>query len=209
MVDNESWILPYAAELVERVKGQGYSCALYNDYDSVPACDIAFLLGCTRIAPDAFIQNNRRNLVVHESDLPKGRGFAPLTWQILEGASEVTICLLEAASEVDSGPVYLRHKIVFEGHELNSELRRMQGEATIQLCMAYLNSVSEPSPCEQTGEPSYYARRRPADSELDMDRTLAQQFDLLRVVDNERYPAFFNYRGHRYRLRIEKADSSD
>ena len=55
----------------------------------------------------------------------------------------------------------------------------------------------------QTGEASYYRRRRPVDSQLDPERTLAEQFDLLRVVDNDRYPAFFEWRGRRYGLLIQ------
>ncbi|WP_341885428.1 hypothetical protein [Synechococcus sp. UW140] len=57
----------------------------------------------------------------------------------------------------------------------------------------------------QTGEASYYRRRRPVDSQLDPERTLAEQFDLLRVVDNDRYPAFFEWRGRRYGLDIQAA----
>ena len=40
-------------------------------------------------------------------------------------------------------------------------------------------------------------------------RTLAEQFNLLRTVDNTRYPAFFDLQGHRYRLHIEKVDDQD
>ena len=32
--------------------------------------------------------------------------------------------------------------------------------------------------------------------------TLAEQVNLLRVVDEERYPAFFDYRGRRYHMAI-------
>jgi methionyl-tRNA formyltransferase len=39
-----------------------------------------------------------------------------------------------------------------------------------------------------------------------VQKTIAEQFDLLRVVDNLRYPAFFDHRGKRYRLTIKKAD---
>ena len=35
------------------------------------------------------------------------------------------------------------------------------------------------------------------------------QFDLLRVVDTERYPAFFDCRGRRYIVKIEKAVSDE
>ena len=48
-----------------------------------------------------------------------------------------------------------------------------------------------------------------SDSRLDPDDTIAQQFNLLRVVDNERYPAFFELLGRRYILKIEAADTPD
>jgi methionyl-tRNA formyltransferase len=55
----------------------------------------------------------------------------------------------------------------------------------------------------QKGQASFYPRRRPADSRLDPEKSIAAQFDLLRVVDNEKYPAFFEYRGKKFQLKIE------
>jgi methionyl-tRNA formyltransferase len=52
--------------------------------------------------------------------------------------------------------------------------------------------------------PTYYRRRTPEDSRLDPQRSIAEQFDLLRVVDPDRFPAFFDLCGHRYVVRIEK-----
>jgi methionyl-tRNA formyltransferase len=146
-------------------------------------------------------------LVVHESDLPKGRGWSPLTWQIRDGADHIPVTLIEAAEAVDSGPVYAQRWIAFEGHELIDELRAAQAEATHALCRAFVdhypNSTAQGR--EQTGEATYYPRRRPADSELDSERSLAAQFNQLRVADNDRYPAFFEWRGQRYVLQIECA----
>jgi len=45
------------------------------------------------------------NLVVHESDLPRGKGFAPVKWQILDGKKEIPVCLLETTEQVDSGDI--------------------------------------------------------------------------------------------------------
>ena len=39
--------------------------------------------------------------------------------------------------------------------------------------------------------------------------SIAEQFDLLRVVDPEHYPAFFDYRGKRYIPKVEKAASDE
>jgi methionyl-tRNA formyltransferase len=53
---------------------------------------------------------------------------------------------------------------------------------------------------------AYYVLRATAtgNSELDTGETLAGQFDQMRVSDNDRYPAFFKYRGEAYGLRIHR-----
>ena len=204
VVDNDSWILPYALDLVTRLKGLGHQSTLCRNHDEIEQGDIAFYLGCVRITPEAVLARNQYNLVVHESSLPTGRGFAPLTWQILEGKNEVPVCLIEAAADVDAGVIYDRSTISFEGHELNAELRHQQGKKSIQLCERFCERSAPPQGQSQQGEPSFYARRRPKDSELDINKSILSQFQLLRVVDNERYPAFFTHAGHQYRLRIEK-----
>jgi len=60
-------------------------------------------------------------------------------------------------------------------------------------------------PAQQIGDPEPYLRKRtPEDSRLDLNKTIAEQFDLLRVVDSKRFPDFFDYRGKRYLIKIEK-----
>ena len=86
------------------------------------------------------------------------------------------------------------------------EARAAQAEATHGLCRwfvdAYPHSAEQGRP--QQGAESFYPRRRPVDSRLDAESSLAEQFDRLRVVDNERYPAFFDWRGQRYTLSIRR-----
>ena len=209
VVDNPSWILPYAEQLVDVLGRSGDDPTLYPAHDEVPRGEVAFYLGCTKITPPDVLQRNRRNLVVHESDLPRGRGFSPLTWQILDGRDEIPICLVEAAKEVDAGTVIYRQTLRFDGHELIDELRDAQGSATVELCLRFLNGAEPLVGIPQKGEPTFFARRNARDSRLDPEQSLSQQFNLLRVVDNQRYPAFFDYRGHRYRISVEKVDPSD
>jgi len=203
LVDNPSWILPYAERLVSLLEANGDRARLCRSHDELEG-DVAFYLGCIRITPRAVRERMRRNLVVHASDLPKGRGFSPWTWQILEGKNEIPICLLEAVDEVDAGPVIYRDRIRFAGHELIDELRAAIGQATIDLCQRFMMEAVPLEGTPQRGEATIYRRRRPDDSRLDPNLSLAQQFDLLRTVDNNRYPAFFELRGHRYIVKIEK-----
>ena len=154
-----------------------------------------------------ILSKYRHNLVVHESALPRGKGWSPLTWQILEGNNQIPVTLFEASEKVDSGVIYAQQWLEFEGYELINELRKAQAKATIQLCKRFVDSY--PQICEkmqeQAGDKSFYPCRRAADSQIDPAQTIEAQFDLLRVVDNQRYPAFFDLKGHRYFLRIDRA----
>ncbi|WP_081910362.1 formyltransferase family protein [Thermopetrobacter sp. TC1] len=206
IVDNPSWILPYAKELVRLACEGGDNASLVQAYEHVPRGDIAFYIGCLKITPKEVLQRNKRNLVVHESDLPSGKGFSPLTWQILEGKNNIPICLIEAVDKVDSGDIIYRDVMHFEGHELINEIRHIQGQKTIELCMRFLQADLPPKGVPQAGQESFYPKRRPKDSEIDINKSIKEQFNLFRVVDNERYPAFFFMNGKKYILKIYKEE---
>ena len=58
-------------------------------------------------------------------------------------------------------------------------------------------------PIRQTGEETFYKKRNSENSKLDIDKSIKEQFNLLRIVDNDSYPAFFEVDGNRYILKIE------
>ena len=204
VVDNDSWILPYAERLCCLINEKKFNANLCKSYDAVLGGGVTFFLGCTKICPDEILNRNPLNLVVHESDLPDGKGFAPITWQVIEGKSKIPFCLLEAVSGADAGDIFLKDYIHLEGHELCDEIRHLQGEKTIEMCMKFLNSKVLPDRVKQVGEGSFYPRRGPKDSKLDLDSNLRDLFLLLRTVDNNNYPAFFEMEGYKYILKIEK-----
>ena len=94
---------------------------------------------------------HKYNIVIHASDLPKDKGWAPMFWQILEDKNTIPFTMFEASS----------------------------------------------------GEEIFYKKRESKDSKLDIDKTIKEQFNLLRIVNNENYPAFFELDGYRYVLKIE------
>lgn len=203
VVDTPGWYDEYAARLAVRLNDAGHSAIVYRDYADISNGDIAFYLSCMRITPAEVLSRNKWNFVVHASDLPKGRGFSPLVWQILEGADEIPVTMISMAGEVDAGDIVGQTCIRLSGHELNTQLRDLLAQAIEDLCIIISNGRAAPIPKPQQGDPTWYRRRRPADSAIDPQISLAAQFDLLRVVDNDRYPAYFDHRGHRYILKIE------
>ncbi|MBB5392531.1 MULTISPECIES: formyltransferase family protein [unclassified Herbaspirillum] len=211
LMDAGSWISPYVGELTQEWESAGHSVQIAHLPDQALPADFCFCLSFSRILPAAVRQQYKHTLVVHESDLPDGRGWAPMTWQILEGKNLIPVTLIEAVDAVDAGQIYLQEWIELDGTELNPEWRLLQARATQKLCMQWLQAYPSivKKARQQTGPGSSYPRRRAEDSKLDPSRTLAEQFDLLRVVDNQNYPAFFEIRGRRYQISITAEDRTD
>ena len=136
--------------------------------------------------------------------MPKGKGFAPVQWQLLEGCSEITVSLIEAAEKFDSGDIFQQLKIVFDGTELYEEIREKQAIATIDIISDFLISYPNISCSKQIGEESFYPKRTLADGELDISKTIQENFNLLRVGNNDAWPSFFYYKGVKYILKIFK-----
>jgi methionyl-tRNA formyltransferase len=77
------------------------------------------------------------------------------------------------------------------------------------MCLKFVEGFWTLSSRAQKGQPSFYRRRSPRDSELDSKLSLKDQFNLLRVVDNEKYPAFFYHKGKKFIIKIEKDERND
>lgn len=171
--------------------------------------DLLFLISCHEIVRAPIRSRYRAALVIHASDLPEGRGWSPHIWQILEGRNRMVVTLFEAADRVDAGPIWKKEVIELEGHELYDEINAKLFAVEVQLMDFALTNMGRVRPQPQIGIcTTYYRRRTPEDSRLDPEGTIAEQFDLLRVADPERFPAFFDFRGHRYALRIWKLGES-
>tara|TARA_Y100001934_G_C12314957_1_gene756901 strand:+ start:948 stop:1583 length:636 start_codon:yes stop_codon:yes gene_type:complete len=196
------WLCQY---FPERFKAsQIFNVHVFYEEEEIRGFDLVFVLGYTKILKGEILSSNKLLLVIHESDLPEGRGFAPVQWQILEGKADITVCLLEISDEVDAGNILGKVILSLDGSELYEEIRKKQAVITFELITRFLekypNFVSEP----QQGTPTFYRRRDPSDSQLDLDKTIRDQFNLLRICNNEEWPAFFELDGVRYTIKIDK-----
>ncbi|HUR91668.1 MAG TPA: formyltransferase family protein [Gemmatimonadaceae bacterium] len=191
------------------MQGRGHETTIVFDKGDVEGGDILFLVSCGHIVGDKERGRFRATLVLHASELPRGRGWSPHIWSIVDGATSITVCLLEAADPVDTGDVWLRTTFPLEGHELLPEINEKLFAAELELMTAAVEQYCTLKGIPQAGDAGPSMKKRtPAHSRLDPTRSIAEQFDLLRVVDNDRYPAFFDHRGKRYTLRIEKSDDA-
>ena len=115
------WFCQYAPDLSQRLND---APIYYRASEIADKFDILFILGCHEIVDIKVLSRNKYNLVIHESNLPRGKGWAPLFWQIIEGKNEITFSMIEATAEIDAGPIYMQKKLYLTGFELNSEIRK-------------------------------------------------------------------------------------
>lgn len=166
--------------------------------------DFLFLISCSELVRPSVRARFRHTLVIHASDLPTGRGWSPHIWSVLEGADHLTVALLTADDPVDSGAVFKKERVALDGTELYDEINEKLFDAELRLMDWAIAHCDDRPPTPQTGEPTFWRRRTVDDSEIDVDCTIAEVFDRLRVADPLRYPAYFDYRGQRYRIRLDK-----
>ena len=104
----------------------GFDVKVSYDEESITGNELVFVLGFTKLLRGEVLKKNKMLLVVHESDLPKGRGFSPVQWQILEGKNEIVVCLISAAENADSGDIFETVLLKLDGSELHDEIREKQ-----------------------------------------------------------------------------------
>ncbi len=168
--------------------------------------DLLFLISCAEIVTQRDRAAYSKTLVIHASDLPLGRGWSPYIWQILEGKEKIPVTLLEAEDKVDSGNIW--HQVIcnIPKHALWDEINDSIFDAELTLMDYAVSNFSTCKPKEQASdiEPTYYPKRKPSDSEVSAEISLAEQFDKIRVSDPHRFPAYFFIYGHKYKLIVEK-----
>ena len=197
--DKSSWMTPYAIEITKKLVKNGFEAKFISSHEEIGTGWCLFLLSCTKKINN--LNNFKHNIVIHASALPKGKGWSPLTWQILEGKNNIPLTLFEANDKIDDGDIYLTDVLELNGGELIKEIRRKLSIKLESLIFDFLNNKNLKS-YKQEGETTMYLRRNHNDSCLDFQKSISEQFNLLRVCDNDKYPAFFFHNNKKYILKI-------
>lgn len=203
LTDSTSWMNKYNTDLKQKLEKLGHLVKLIHSKNEIENSDVAFFLSCFEIISNNLLSLSKNNIVVHASNLPKGKGWSPASWQILEGENTIPLTLFEANEKTDAGKIYIQDKLLLDGSELLDEWQKKLGKKIVQMCLEYVLKRDTIKGIPQQGEETFYKKRTPKDSELDINKTIKEQFNLLRIVDNEKYPAFFKFKNKIYTLKIE------
>jgi methionyl-tRNA formyltransferase len=166
--------------------------------------DCLVMVACHEVARPATRSRYGRCFVTHASDLPEGRGWSPVIWDILQGKDRIVLSLIEAADPVDSGAIFQKFDAPVKPTDLHDDINKTLSRLVIR-ALDFVLQNPDATPQRQEGEASWYRRRGPDDSRLDPSQSIASQFNLLRVCDPSRFPAFFELFGERFEVVIRKS----
>ena len=200
-------IMPLLDNWFAEESENGHEIAIFTDKKDLLGGKILFLISCGQILNLVDRQKFKKTLVLHASDLPGGRGWSPHIWAILSGVRKIVVSLLEAEQQVDTGAIWEKRVFCLDGTELYDEINEKLFKTELSLMTYAVQNFHSVIPIPQSplNEP-HYPPRTPEDSKLDVHKTLAEQFDLIRVADPDRYPAFFEFKNRKYICRLEAFD---
>lgn len=187
----KSWNLLNAEKLKERSDKPVHICSSKEQLtpewlDEIDA-EIIFFPHWSWIIP-AEIYNSYQCIVFHMTDLPYGRGGSPLQNLIIQGHSSTKISAIKVVKEVDAGPVYLKTDLDISNGSAQEIFINASNIVFQQMIPTILNG--DLFPVEQEGEPVFFKRRTPKESNLkniiDVDEKAI--YDFIRMLDGEGYP---------------------
>ena len=153
-----------------------------------------FFLHWSWLVPESVF-NAVECVCFHMTDVPYGRGGSPLQNLIVRGHRETKLTALRMSAVLDAGPVYLRRPLSLEGNAEEIFIRASQLSAAMIATLITQEVIPQP----QSGEPTLFKRRRPADSVIPELPGLDRLHDFIRMLDADGYPrAFIEHQGFRY-----------
>ena len=178
---------------------------IFYDLKKIKGFDVVFPIGFTKILSKKFLNENKFVIIIHESNLPKGKGFAPVQWQIINKKNKIPVTMIKADLKIDSGDIIARKNIILKGNELYDEIRSKQFKVTEKLIFDFIKKYPKIKFKPQKGKETFFKKRFESNSELDINKTIKSQFNLLRISNNKEWPAFFKIRNNTYILKIYKS----
>ena len=135
-------------------EARGHTVLLCADQTDLTSGDVLFLVSCGQIIREAERKAFGAVLVLHASDLPRGRGWSPHIWQIIDGAGRITVSLLEARDPLDTGDIWLKTRFDLAGHELLPEINKRLFAAELALMTRAVNEFDTITPRPQAASPA-------------------------------------------------------
>ncbi len=144
------------------------------------------------IIPKTILENFKC-VCFHESDLPKFRGGSPIQNQIIRGVKKTKTTAFIMNDKIDSGDILLKKHLSLEGtlDEIFQRMIKNDYEMIINIIKGNYKIR------KQGGHPTYYKRRKPEESELNLNKSKQYIYNFIRMLSDPYPNAFIKYNKHK------------
>ena len=139
LCEENSWIRRYLFSLIEKLPD--HSVKVISSDDEIIEGDVLILQSYPKILPKEKLTLNTHNILVHSSNLPEGRGWNPLHWQVIEGKDTIPSTLLEVSEKVDAGKIYYQEYTSLNGDELLEEIREKVIKTDFEMIKRFVDNI--------------------------------------------------------------------
>ena len=154
------------------------------------------------------IQHTERykNLVIfHSSDLPRGRGWAPLANLFLKNIPEYTLTGFLPNSKIDDGDIIIKITFPMETIYTATILRKWDAQLTIIATRILLDKLKNDEFIgikQEITRATYFEKRIPEMGELNLNSSIVEQINLLRSAEHD-HPSYIVYEGEKFKIVID------
>jgi len=168
-------------------------------------CDLAISVNYPRILSQDFIDVFPIGILnAHGGDLPRYRGNACQAWAILNGESEIGLCIHKMiGGEVDAGDIIARDYLNIDMHTRIGEVWDWMSEQIPHLMLAAVRSLASDSSyilARQSQRPQDALRcypRRPSDGRINWSLSATEIVRLVKASGRPFAGAFCDFEGRR------------
>ena len=150
------------------------------------------------------IYSNYECILFHITDLPYGRGGSPLQNLLVRKVYNTKISALRVEKDLDAGKIYLKEDF-YIGLGSAEEIL-INASSIIFSKMIPFILENNPIPQDQNGEPVFFTRRMPEESDMAQMNfsSLEEIYNFIRMLDGEGYPNAFITLG-RFKIMLYEA----
>ena len=119
---------------------------------------------------------------IHPSSLPKYRGPSPIRTAILNGDTDMDVCLMAMTPEMDAGDIYMRENLKIGENDTNLDVEKKVSDVAIEMLNKYMLNPNDYAAKPQIGEPTFTRKFTGDDEIIDWSKTPMQIHNQIRAL---------------------------
>lgn len=203
MREDEHEYEKYSEKIIEVLEENNIPCILakninqekYKKFIKEKNPLLIIVMGWRTIISEDIISLPKYGCVaVHESLLPKYRGFAPVNWAVINGEKNTGVTLFHIANDIDNGDIIAQEIIAIGENDTAYEVYKKTSHASIRLVNKYLPLLSKgiaPKKKQNEIKATFACMRLPEDGLIRWNNPSRKIYNLIRGLSYP-YPGAYS-----------------